>query len=120
VGDGLSADTVRHRTPPHQVRESWTNLGEGTPRDGLRVERLNLLARPDVGALGVEEQLALSADNRLHNDELEDGADDGAERLDEEGDARRELGVLRHLEVARERQALGARVVAVQGEVLHR
>jgi len=93
--------------------ERGTHLGEGTPRHRLRVERLDLLARPDVGALRVEEQLALRADDLLHDDELEDGADDGAERLDEEGRAGRELGVLSHLEVTSEPETLAARVGAV-------
>lgn len=108
--DRVRDDLVRRARAVHV-------LGEGAPRDGLRVERLDLLARPDVGALGVEEQLTLSADDRLHDDELEDGADDGAERLDEEGRARWELGVLSHLEVASEPETLTARVGAVPGHV---
>lgn len=37
--------------------------------------------------------LSLVRDDALHDDELKDGADDGANGLDDEGHARRELGV---------------------------
>lgn len=99
-------------------------LGERSPGNRLRIERLHLLSRPNVGTwrgkeevsndgrrggrkaekrtLSVEEELALRRDDRLHNDELEDGADDGTEGLSPEGRARRELGVLSHLQVPRE------------------
>jgi hypothetical protein len=47
--------------------------------------------------LSVEEKLTLSRDDRLHDNELEDGADDGTERLSPECGTRRKLRVLSHL-----------------------
>lgn len=92
-------------------------LGERSPCDGLRVERLNLLSRPNVGTLNGEEDLALVVDDRLHDDELKDGADDGTDALNAEGGTRRKFGVLTHLQVAGEGKGLSARVVSVEGEV---
>jgi hypothetical protein len=67
--------------------------------------------------LDVEEDLTLSRDDRLHDDELEDSADDGTEGLSPESGARGKLRVLSHLKVACEGESLSGRVVTVEGEV---
>ena len=64
-------------------------LGEGAPGHGLRVERLDLLARPHVRTLSVEENLPLVRDDLLHDDKLEDRADAGPEALNDQACYRR-------------------------------
>ena len=92
-------------------------LGERAPRHGLRVERLDLLAGPDVRALGVEQDFALIRNDLLHYDELQNCADDRAEDLYGQTSDRGKFCVLRELQIAREGEALRARVVAVEREV---
>ena len=43
-------------------------VSEGTPGDGIRVVRLDLLSRPDVGTLDIEKNRTLRRDNDFHND----------------------------------------------------
>ena len=64
-----------------------------------------------------QEDLALRVDNRFHDDELEDGTDDGSEALDSKGGTRRKLGVLTEFEITSETESLSARVVSVKSEV---
>jgi len=92
-------------------------LGESSPSNGLRVERLNLLSRPNVGTLNREKDFTLVVDDRFHDDELEDSSDDGTDDLSSEGSTRRKLGVLTEFEIASETESLSARVVSVEGEV---
>ena len=104
------------------VRRSRTIevLGERTPGHGLRVEGLDLLAGPNVRTLGVEQDLALVRDDLLHDNELQDRAHAGPEALNDKAGDWRQFGVLRHLEIAREGEALSAGVVAVKREVCRR
>ena len=92
-------------------------LGECSPGDGLRVEGLNLLTRPNVGTLNIEEDFSLGRDNGFHDDQLEDGSDDGTNALNSESGTRRKLGVLTHLQITSQTESLGARVVSVESEV---
>jgi len=64
-----------------------------------------------------QEKFSVRADDRFHDDELEDSADDGSDTLNSEGGTRRKLGVLTEFEITSETESLSARVVSVEGEV---
>jgi len=64
-----------------------------------------------------QEEFSLRVDDGFHDDELEDGTDDGSEALDSKGGTRRKLGVLTEFEITSETESLSARVVSVKSEV---
>lgn len=92
-------------------------LAKGTPRHSIRVEGLYLLTRPDVGTLNVEEEFAMSRHDDLHENVVQDSANDRAEALDGEGDAWWKLGVLTHLQVTNQTTGLLNGVVTIESEV---
>jgi hypothetical protein len=47
---------------------------ERPPRDSIAIERLDLLTRPDVGSLYLEENFALAADDGLHDNVVQETA----------------------------------------------
>lgn len=87
-----------------------------SPRDSLRVKRLYVLPRPDGSALDREQLLTPRVDDAVHGDPVDDGADEGARDLRDEAGARRQLGVVRQLQVAHHPDALHQRVGPVQHE----
>lgn len=110
----------RHHQPNHiRPRHPLINLPtrkqlmrQPAPGDRLRVILLRLLAAPYVGAFDAEEDVALVVDDGVHEDEVEDGAEEGADGLCEEGGSWGEFGVLGDFEVAEEELGLVDGVVA--------
>lgn len=70
-----------------------------TPGDCLGVVRLHVLARPDVGSLDAEENLALVTDNGVHHDPVEDCSDAGANHLSSKASPWWKFCVLSELEI---------------------
>jgi len=92
-------------------------VAKSSPRDGVTVERLNLLTGPDVAALHVKKDLAMGRNDNLHDNVVQQSTNDGAHALHCESDTRRELGVLSHLKIANQTTSLIEGVEAVERKV---
>lgn len=110
------ADEIGDSDPlvPRPNREHIAGNG---PRDREGVVLLDVLPGPDVGAFDGGQDVVLIGDDDLHDDVVEDGADDGTDHLRGEGGFGREVGELGDFEIAAEPLALLDAVEAEDGEV---
>lgn len=95
--------------------------GEGivgdTPGNGQRVELLDVLAGPNVGAQNTEQNFTLILDNGNHHDPVEDGAHHATNHLDGEGVNRWQVDILCQLQITSQQLSLLQSVEGVASEV---
>ena len=77
------------------------------------VEELDVLPGPDIGAFDGEQDIPLVCHDAVHHDVIEDRPNEGTEHLHHEGDAWRQMAVLRELQVTAEVRSLCKAIVSL-------